>query len=190
MKYWKTSAGSRSAELPAEDDVRGAHFWSNGRNMCWIESTLCSRARPLWEPTSGRSRLVDHGTISSRVCCRDAKRQRSNSDAQSITCPVFGRRAGTSRLPPEKRNHTARRDAQRAHRETHSCRWRTGAQRGQKRGSWRVALTGNWPPHRRLWSELATAVRLERHVSQAARMIRCSCGAEVSLWISLSHHKK
>lgn len=88
------------------------------------------------------------------------------------------------------KNGTTQRARQRAQSEIHNCFWRTRGQRGQRRGLWGKLLMRSWPPHRRLWSELATTVRLERHVSQDVRLIRCSCGAEVSLPLAFTHHYK
>lgn len=175
IKYSKTSAGSRSAELPAEDIVRGAHVWSNGRNVL-------NRKYPrgLWGPTSDRSRLLDHRTISSPVCCRDAKRQRSNSDAQSITCPVFGRRTGTSRLPPPpQKNGTTQRDVTCRDSEAKSTSGSGGQEDSGERK--RGFYGGNCSAHEELTStspsvEWACSHRAsgEARLSQAVRLIRCS----------------
>lgn len=142
--------------------------------MCRIESTrrvracACVRVRG---PTSERRRELDHRTMSSPVCCRDAMRSDSGATvtlrASLVRClddapghPGYH----PDPPPPKKRNHTARRDSQRRRSEIHSCVWRARGRRGEK--------AGNRPPHLRLWSEPAPSARLERRVSQAAGRIQ------------------
>lgn len=146
--------------------------------------SLCIHAGQRWAPTSGRSRLVEHGTISSTGFFFFLLQQRcdvSNSAAQSIPCPVVGRDGRTDddddtcpchpRKKRKKGNRAARRDLRDAPPDAVQCEKKKKKKKEKKDLFLEDKRTeGKWEERIRIWKAKCSGERL-------------TCTSQPVLWV-------